>query len=296
MALTRRIVVAVLLAGAPGPALAHGLDGERAHAPGWTWDPAITIPLAVALLLFAIGWVRLRRRSGLGAGGYAGRACLFAAGWILLGSALVSPLHQLGEHSFAAHMFEHELLMLAAAPLLVLSRPLAIMLWAFPASGRRAIGAASGTFIPLWLVLTAPVVATLLQAAMLWLWHIPAVFDRALASEAWHGAQHLSFLISALLFWTAMTARTTPRGTAILCLFATSIVSGALGALMAFAGSPWYARYAAMGLAPFGLSPIEDQQFAGLLMWIPGGLVHAGAALVLLNALLRPERGHGHAG
>ena len=76
-------------------------------------------------------------------------------------------------------------------------------------------------------------------------------------------------------------------GKAVICLFITSIVSGALGAFMAFSSSPWYARYAALGLNAWGLTPAEDQQLAGLAMWIPGGLVHAIAALLLLCGVLR---------
>lgn len=111
----------------------------------------------------------------------------------------------------------------------------------------------------------------------------------ALADAGWHAVQHLSFLLSALLFWTAMLrghdhAR---RGVAILCLFATSMISGALGALMALSASPWYKGYADLGMAPFGLTPAEDQQIAGLLMWVPGGMVHAAAALMLMRSVLR---------
>ena len=80
------------------------------------------------------------------------------------------------------------------------------------------------------------------------------------------------------------------HGVSLLCLFATSAISGALGALMAFSESPWYAGYAAVGMTPAGLTPAEDQQIAGLLMWIPGGLVHAGAALALVGAALRTQR------
>src|SRR5581483_11558298 len=124
-----------------------------------------------------------------------------------------------------------------------------------------------------WRALTDPIVATALQTAALWLWHAPKLFDLALASEAWHAVQHLSFLVSALLFWSAMLAQSRGRrglGTAVICLFATSVVSGALGALMALSASPWYAPYAALGMGAFGLTPAEDQQLAGLIMWIPG--------------------------
>ena len=214
----------------------------------------------------------------------------FSSGWVVLAAALVTPLHAAGEHSFAAHMFEHELLMLAAAPLLVLSRPLGVALWAFPLPLRQALAAGGIRWLSGgWRVLTAPVVATLLQAAALWLWHAPRPFDLALAHPGWHVAQHLSFLVTALLFWWAVLHGHGARrvGVAVGCLFFTATVSGALGALMAFSSSPWYAGYAASGLDAFGLTPAEDQQLAGVLMWVPGGLVHAGAGLALLARRLR---------
>lgn len=296
MGVTRRLAVAAAIVAAT-PAAAHDTGGAG-HQIAWTWDPWITLPLGLTGFLFTVGWTRLRRRASSTEQKLPLRASLFATGWLVLAGALVSPLHALGEHSFAAHMFEHELLMLAAAPLLVLSRPLAILIWAFPNTMRRGLGAAAGTapIGRIWALLSAPLTATLLQAAALWLWHAPSLFDLALASEGWHAAQHLSFLVSALFFWTAMLARATPKGVAVLCLFATSLVSAALGALMALAASPWYARYAALGLAPFGLSPLEDQQFAGLLMWVPGGMVHAGVALLLLHAMLRTGPEPSHAG
>jgi len=284
----RALALAVLvLLGAASPALAHG-DGGRWG--GWTFDPPITLPLVLSLALFLVGWIRLKKRSGRGAGRLNRRAALFGMGWLVLAGAVVSPLHHAGVRSFAAHMLEHELLMLVAAPLLVLAEPLAILLWAFPAAARRAIGAASKAAPVRWLWrgATDPVVATLIQASALWLWHAPTLFDRALVSPAWHIAQHLSFLVSALFFWTAvLPGRARNAGVAVLCLFATSVVSGALGAMMAFAQSPWYAAYASLGMAPFGLSPLEDQQLAGMLMWVPGGLVHALAALAALGQLLR---------
>ncbi|MDR6787145.1 cytochrome c oxidase assembly factor CtaG [Sphingomonas sp. BE138] len=273
------------------PAAAHAAGARDHHArPGWTLDPWIVAPLVLAALLFARGWWRLYARSGQGSAALRRRAALFATGLLVLAAALVSPLHEAGERSFAAHIFEHELLMLVGAPLLVLAEPLAVMLWAFPPSGRRALAAAVPVIATPWRWLTGAVTATVLQAVALWLWHAPALFDRALASEGWHVAQHLSFLVAALLFWTAMLHRRTAAGIAALCLVATAIVSGALGALMAFATSPWYAGYASLGMAPFGLSPAEDQQLAGLLMWVPGGLVHAGAALLLMRRLLADPR------
>lgn len=288
---------ALCLALLAAPARAHELGhGDGAH--NWTLSPGIVLPLLVTLLLFAVGWLRLRARAGAGKPQLDRRAVLFGTGWAVLAGAVVSPLHRLGERSFAAHMLEHELLMLVAAPLLVLARPLTIFLWAFSANQRKCLArlATSRPVTGVWQAIASPVAATVLQAAVLWLWHAPALFDRALASEAWHATQHAAFLIAGLLFWTAMLSPRTLPGVAVLCLFATSVVSGALGALMAFAASPWYPRYAALGLAPFGLTPTQDQQLAGLLMWVPGGMVHAAAALVLLHRMLRPDKAVVHAG
>jgi putative membrane protein len=288
----RRLTKAILWAATAAlaaPVRAHDSGVPHSEPPGWTVDPAILVPLAAAAICYAIGWRKLGRRSIHQGRLQARHARFFASGWLLLAVALISPLHQEGERSFAAHMFEHELIMLAAAPLLVLSQPAATFLWAFGPSGRKALGivAKDPAFRRAWHGLTAPVAATLIQAGALWLWHMPVLFDKALASDTWHAAQHLSFLVSALFFWTSMLRRRTAAGVAAVCLVVTSIVSGALGALMAFATSPWYAGYAKLGIAPFDLTPAEDQQFAGLLMWVPGGLVHAGAALLVMRRMLR---------
>lgn len=284
----RRFAGAVMAATASIPAWAHDTGIAHDEPPGWTLDPLILLPLSIALLSFAIGWRKLAGRSRRGMALLRRSAAFFGSGWLILAGALVSPLHEAGEHSFSAHMFEHELIMLVAAPLLVAAQPLAIMLWAFPAEPRKRIAALATAMQRPWRALSVPVFATVAQAAALWLWHAPTLFDRALSSEVWHGAQHLSFLVTALFFWTAMLGRRTPPGIAALCLVVTSIVSGALGALMAFAESPWYAGYARFAFAPFGMSPVEDQQVAGLLMWVPGGLVHAGVALIIVRRLLRP--------
>jgi cytochrome c oxidase assembly factor CtaG len=261
-------------------AAAHG-NPEATTLPGWTFDGWIVGPLLLSLAWYAIGYRRLRQRST--AASAPGGARWFVAGWLALALALVTPLHAAGEQSFSAHMLEHELLMLVAAPLLVLSRPIGVALWAFPRRIRLVLAASGRGVGGAWRLLTAAVTATLLQAVALWVWHAPALFDLALSNAGWHVVQHLSFLVTALLFWWAVLhGRGGHRvGVAIGCLFFTATVSGALGALMAFSSSPWYAGYASAGLTAYGLSPVEDQQLAGLLMWIPGGLVHALAGLGL---------------
>jgi putative membrane protein len=267
---------------------AHPVEGGP---PGWTWDLSITGPLVLALAIWAAGHSRLMHQARGARPLLRRRAVLFLAGWALLAGSLISPLHEAGERSFTLHMVEHELIMLVAAPLLVLARPLASMAWAPPQAHRRRLvelGRSAG-LARAWRTLSDPIVATTLQAAVLVAWHIPALFDRALGHFEWHVAQHGSFLASALLFWSAMfSARSS--GVAAVCLFLTSLAEGALGALMSLSGSPWYAGYAALDMAPFGLTPETDQALAGLIMWIPGGLVHAGAALWMLSRYLGVEK------
>jgi cytochrome c oxidase assembly factor CtaG len=267
-------------------ASAHGDHGIPI---GWTLDPWVTVPLALTLAIFLVGSDRLARRSKVSRGS----SWLFVAGWAVLTLALVSPLHEAGERSFTLHMIEHELIMLVATFLLAASRAGGLLAWGLPAPIRRALGGSWKTpLASLWRQLTDPITATVIQGVVMWVWHAPALFDRALDSRGWHVAQHLSFIIASLLFWSAMLR---PRRGGFLlsaaCLFLTSLMEGALGALMALSQSPWYSAYAAMGVSGIGLDPTTDQQLAGLVMWIPGGVVHGAVALWLLYRWLSSEGG-----
>lgn len=279
-----RRLIFILGVALASPAMAH--EGH-VHEIGWTFSPGIVVPLAAVLLLYLLGLAKLLSRSRHSHNLLIRRACFFILGWLILAGALLSPLHEAGEVSFALHMVEHELVMLPAPLLLVAARPGPVLLWGLPASGRQIIAIIAR--VSLWRALGRPLIATVLQAVALVVWHMPALFDRAVLSQGWHIAQHLSFIVTALLFWWAMLPRGEGRAdylTSAMCLFITSMVGGGLGALMAIGGNPWYEAYVRMGMTPFGLSPAEDQQLAGLIMWIPGGLFHAGAALVFLSRAL----------
>lgn len=285
-----RILPLALFATA-APALAHA--GEGHSKIGWTLDPWITVPLALLLVLFLAGQAQIARRSRVSRN----LSWLFAAGWAVLTLSLVSPLHEGGEASFTLHMAEHELIMLVATLLLAASGAGGVLAWGLPAHLRLGLGGGwKAPLASLWKKLTEPVTATAVQAVVMWLWHAPALFDRALRSEVWHAAQHISFIAASLLFWVAMLR---PRHGGYLlsaaCLFVTSLVEGALGALMAVSTSPWYSAYAQMEMSGIGLDPTTDQQLAGLLMWVPGGVIHGAAALILLHRWLGQEQDVAHA-
>jgi len=287
---TRSIVVAVGAAYTLGAA-AHGASDIESGPDFETWPTVAMLLVAVA---YVLGWIRLARRTHAGRFRFRRSAWLFGTGWLSLAGAVLSPLHAAGARSFSLHMIEHEIIMLVAAPLLALARPLAIMLWALPHRARRAIARTGHRYLGSpWRAVTRPLTATVVQIAVLWAWHAPRWFDAALRDETWHTVQHVSFLVAALLFWWALARNRVParQPIAAACLFVTSLAGGLLGALMALSVSPWYARYAEMGVTSFGLTPVQDQQLAGLLMWIPGGLVHAGVGLAFIALWLRHGEG-----
>ena len=216
--------------------------------------------LGGALGLYLLGVHRLWAKAGRGRGISLTDVASFILGWITLVVALLSPLHHAAERLLWAHTLQHELLMVLAAPLLVLARPLEAWSRVLPLRVPR--------------ILCDPLLACALHAVAVWIWHAPTLYLAALDSEWLHLAQHASFFLSATIFWWAVFAGKPLASMAL--LLATLLHTGTLGFLMAFSPAPWYAG-----------STLEDQRLAGLLLWIPAGTVYPVAALV---TLLRPLR------
>jgi cytochrome c oxidase assembly factor CtaG len=175
----------------------------------------------------------------------------------------------------------------------VLGDPASGSLWALDIDARRAVGAwwrARRVLPAIWQVLRRPLVAVTLHVAALWLWHVPVLYDAALRHESVHVAEHASFLLTALLFWypiaDARPRRRVGVGIATLSLFAAGLQCTLLGALITMARHPWYVGHYAT-TAAWGLTPLEDQQLAGLVMWIPAGLVYLVALIPTLLPVLR---------
>jgi putative membrane protein len=270
--------------------------GGKPHGPEdllrtWGLEPFVLLGLALSAWVYFRGVRRLWRSAETGRGVRRWESAAYASGWATLFVALVSPLHPLGRVLFSAHMMQHELLMLVAAPLLVLGRPSVAFLWAMPVGWAREVGAwgRAAWFRRPWRALTNPFAAWAVHALALWVWHVPALFQATIDNEWVHTAQHLSFFLSALLFWWALLRGREGLkgyGAAVLYLFTTSIHSGALGALITFASSVWYPAYAGT-TGEWGLTPLEDQQLGGLIMWIPAGLVYIFAGLALFACWMR---------
>jgi cytochrome c oxidase assembly factor CtaG len=179
-------------------------------------------------------------------------------------------------------MVQHLMLTMVAAPLMVMSDVGTFLLWALPTGGRRAVGRLIRARIVRvsWRALTQPVAAWALHAAALVLWHVPWFYELAITDERVHALEHWTFFGTALLFWwPALAPRTRQRlhfGSSIVYLFTAATATGILGAMISMSTVPWYVVHARW-TASWGLTPLEDQQIAGLIMWIPAAIIYLGA-------------------
>ncbi len=274
-----------------GPASAHagGAPVGPADWPHhWTFDPWILAPLVLGHWLYGRGVLRAWARAGAGRIVTRGQVWCFAGGEALLVVALVSPLDALGETLLLAHMLQHIVLTTLAPPLLVLGAPMTAWLWALPRSWRGQVRRAPVRWLrALGDRLSRPGMATALHALALWAWHAPALFEAALADEGVHTGEHVSFLVTALLFWRAALSRRNAPALGALCVLATFVHSGMLGGVLSLAPSPLYPAYGGVA-ALWGLTALEDQHLAGLTMWGPAGLVYLCAFLALMSGALTP--------
>ncbi len=262
----------------------------------WSWDPTVLSGLAVAAALYASGWRRLSRPEFKHPVLAAWRAWCFAGGLAAIWVALLSPIDSLSDLFFFMHMIQHLLLVEVAAPLLLLGAPLLPMLWALPRDLRVGLGSLFGPGNPLkglLALLTHPLVAVSLYTGALGAWHLPPLYDAAQGRTVIHDTEHLIFLGTALLYWwpiihPAGGRRRLSYAAAIPYLLPPMLTGSLIGALLTFAQHPLYATYQQVPRL-WGISVVQDQQLAGLIMWVPGGLVYIFPIFVLIALMLRQE-------
>lgn len=264
-----------LLAHTDAPVAPHDLAGA------WQADPTVLGGLLLAALLH---W------RGRHPGDPRWRTTAFHLGLAAIAAALLSPVEAAATALMSAHMLQHDLLLLGAVPLLVLARPGPRLLRGLPGVGRRAVGR---TRRGLRLghrhtrVVHHPVLGVAGLVVVLWSWHAAAAYTAALDHDLVHVAEHASLLIGGWLFWSAVAAaaRTRRPGTAVAMLFVGALQGVLLGMLLLFSTEPWYDAFAASTRA-WGLSPLADQQLAGVLLWLPAGLLHVLVAIRLVVRVL----------
>ncbi len=254
----------------------------------WNLHPVPVLALGIA------GWAYSRGRPGRDHGMVQSRrAMCFFAGLAAIGVALISPLDALSGALASAHMVQHVLLVLVAAPLLALSAPWRALVEGIPPRLRRLIGPwqrRQRLLRKRLRELDGPVTPWLLHVGTLWFWHASGPYEASLSSTPLHVLEHVSFLVTAHLFWSTIVGprheRQVSEGFSVLLVFGMALQSVFLSALLTFASEPWYATYTAT-TRPWGLSPLSDQQLAGLVMWVPAGLVYLVAALALFVGWVR---------
>jgi cytochrome c oxidase assembly factor CtaG len=260
---------------------------------GWSIEPAVVVPVLAATTLYAVGWRTLARR--MPERFSASRAIAFMAGLAIILVALCSPLDALGHHLLLAHMIQHMLLMLVAPPLLWAGAPTAPLLMGMPRSARR--GAAMILAAPAvrrsLTLLTHPAVSWIAFVIAFWAWHVPALYELALSEDTWHHVEHLCFFATALLFWRpvilAWPARSPwPRWAMIPYLVLAEVQNAALAAFFTFSERVIYRGYES-ARPPWGLTALEDQSLAGVIMWVPGSLAFLLPLLwLVITAVLPP--------
>ena len=246
-------------------------------------------------LAYLIGYRRFSRRRHADTS-YRARGGLFVVGYAALVVALVSPLHAAGEQYFAVHMVQHLLLSLVAAPLLLLSGSMPVLVWALPKNDRVTVGRLVGRPGPVRSVmrgLTHPLVAWWLFVGTQWVWHQPAAYDWALDNRWAHYLEHLSFFATAVLFWWPVIGAPplpSPLGfpARLGYTFLAWLPNSLLGAGITLSRGPLYPFYVASAERT-GVDPGFDQQLAGLIMWVPGDLLFASILLLLLVAFMHSE-------
>jgi putative membrane protein len=221
----------------------------------WNLDPVLVGVLAVALLVY----VALAEPAGVARW----RRSCFAVGWTIGCAALISPLCALSVALFSARLGQHMILEMVAAPLIALGTPTR------PTAIRPS----------------HPLAAAAVFTVTLWFWHAPGPYDATFNGPTVYWLMHLTAFGAALWLWRAVLLAPGARvGTGLTALLLTTLQMGFLGALLTFSARPVYVVHAQTTL-PWGLSPLDDQQLGGIIMWIPTGVIFV-AAMVGAVALM----------
>lgn len=264
---------------------AHEHSLQPHDLPGaWNLDPLLLFGLAAA------AWAYRRGRRPATDSPWRQRSYVGALVALLV--ALVSPLDALSGTLASAHMVQHVLLVVVTGPLLAWSAPGAAIVRGLPPRLRawnRAARAGAGLDAGRLRATRAPLLRWLAYVVVLWLWHAAALYGAAVEHELVHVLEHVTFLGSAWLVWSVILGPARVRvspGLAVLGVFALALQGVFLSALLTFARTPWYEPYVETAPA-WGVDALEDQQLAGVVMWVPAGLVHVAIGIALLAAWLR---------
>jgi len=256
------------------------LASPRETWEAWSPEPTLLAAIVFVGVLYGRG-VRVATARSVGARTKTvARAWAYYAGLLALGLALASPLDAFAGVLFSLHMVQHLVLIAVAAPLLVFGRPLRIAFLAIPRRLRGVVtrvttrGRARGVLVRI----VDPRLALVVHVLVLTMWHWPPIYASALRRPELHALEHAAFLGASVLLWESIRRPRFHPGLRLFVLFAAATQGVLLGAAITLAPAPWYPLHAA-GARAWGLSPLDDQRLAGLVMWVPGGVSYLLAAL-----------------
>ena len=289
-----------LLVASPMSVIAHGSGLQEPSAAilveGWSFDPLVWLPVIIAAWAYWYA-VRLVNRAHSSNPVHRWRMWSWMAGLAAIILALASPIEFYDTTLFAAHMIQHLLLTMVTAPLLVLAAPITLLLrvsrpeirrkWILPILHSRLV----------WII-SYPIVAWGLFAAVMWLTHFSPIFDAALDDEGLHRLEHMLYLGAGLLFWWPVAgADPSPHRLGfparLMYLALGMPLSSFLGLVIFSAQNVLYDHYLTLE-RDWGWAPLEDQQWAGGIMWAGGDGVFVIALVVTVAAWLRHEEREGH--
>lgn len=281
----------------PSAALAHGgVEGAGVSTSLAVELPGILGLLAAIGVPYLAGVRRLWANAGRGRGIRTREAASFGAGLLVLGVALLGPVFVPVTAEFSGHMAQHLLLLVVAAPLLAFGQPSIAYAWMLRGAGATGVLRSGHRLRRTALArhVTHPAVLLGAYIAVVWVWHVPALYNLAARNELLHGLEHMSMLGVSFAFWWRIRTLELSTGRrqvmAFFLLFAAMFPELVLGAFIAFAREPLYEAHR-LGTEARGSDPVVDQQLGGFVMLMLGGLAYAGVALAgMLRFLAADER------
>lgn len=264
----------------------------HAHRQWGAFSPAVICALVVATLVYLRGWLRLRSICPSFIDGW--QLAAFASGLILVWTAVGSPLATLDHQLLTMHMAKHLLLMTVASPLLLAGMPTLPLLYGVPARFVKNLGdplARSVERSPKY-----PLLCWLAATIMLIGWHLPVAFELGVRSDWMHTLEDGCFLLAGLLFWWPVvrhspTAIRSPQWSIALYLFMATLPCDILSAFLVFCNRLAYPYYLSRTQL-FRLSPLQDQECAGALMWVWVTFAYLIPAVVITMQILSPMSMH----
>ncbi len=274
---------------------AHGtIAKDQSIWTAWVYTPIITIPIIITVLVYMAG---LLRRKQQGKPIHIFRGFIFLLGILSFYLALQSPLEPLSDHYFFNHQIEHLILRMFGPWLLILSMPMSTLIQGLPNWARR------GMLKPIlqnklvygvYRIFTQPYLATFLFIATLYVWQIPSLHENAILNQQLHDAMHFSMIFTAFFFWWIISD---PRRSAARCsygirlflLWAVTTFNSILGAIITMTRSLIYQVYD-QGIDAIQMTAMEDQQYGGVILWVPGGMMGVLGTAVVFYLWVRDSR------